>query len=112
MAEFEDLDGGEEWDDAFAEALIGKTLLVGLTFLDADEHLIERQQVFGTVEICDPLDGISIRDHRTSELFTIAPILGAIEYGDPGIYQLSDTDEIVENPDFTARLTIIKPRQN
>lgn len=108
MAEFESLDDEDVWDDEFANDLIGCTLLVGLTFVDHDEQLIRRQQVNGTVISADRLSGIVIRQD-TGEDFTIAPVLDAIEPAQPGIYQLADEDAAVEDPDFTALLTIRSP---
>jgi len=34
----------DHWDEAFAQALIGKTLLVGLTLVDDAGVVLERQQ--------------------------------------------------------------------
>lgn len=113
MAEqFENLDGEDDWDEEFARSLIGQTLLVGLTFVAHDDALIERRQIFGVVETCDPSEGIAIKERRTGEVVTIAPVLDAIEFGDPGIYKLSDHDEVVENPDFTALITVREPNRH
>jgi hypothetical protein len=111
MAEFESLSGEDTWDADFANDLVGCTLLVGLTYLDHDQQLIRRQQVFGTVTSVDEHDGICIRLHN-DQMFTIAPVLDAIEPAEPGIYQLADEDEAVEDPDFTALLTVISPSRN
>lgn len=108
MEEFESLDGDDDWDADFAEDLAGCTLLVGLTYVDHDDKLIRRQQIYGTVASADPLSGIAIRQ-RTGEIFTIAPVLDAIEPAQPGSYQLADEDMAVENPDFTALLTVRSP---
>jgi hypothetical protein len=81
---------------------------VGLTFVDHEEQLLRRQQVFGTVLSVDHSAGIVIRQNSGEE-FTIAPVLEAIEAAGPGMYQLSDEDEAVEGPDFTARLTVRSP---
>jgi len=108
MAEFESMDGEDVWDEQFADDLVGCTLLVGLTYLDHDEQLIRRQQVYGTVVSADPLAGIVIRQDN-GEDFTIAPVLDAIEPAQRGIYQLGDEDAAIEDPDFTALLTVISP---
>lgn len=92
------MDGEDVWDEEFASDLLGCTLLVGITYVDHDEQLVRRQQVFGTVISADPLAGIVIRQSDRGD-FTIAPILDAIDPAQPGIYQLADEDETVEDPD-------------
>jgi hypothetical protein len=109
MAAFENLDGDDDWDEGFAGDLVGCTLLAGLTFVDHDDALVRRQQIFGKVESVDRADGIALRCHVSDELVMLAPILDAIEPGQPGIYQLSDADEQVEDPDFTVLLTVRNP---
>ena len=108
MAEFESLDGEDAWDAEFAADLIGCTLLVGLTYVNHNNHLIRRQQLHGLVISVDRHSGIVIRQ-GTGEDTTIAPVLDAIEPAQPGIYQLTDGDEAVEDPDFTALLTVRAP---
>lgn len=109
MAEFESLSRDDSWDADFADDLIGCTLLVGLTYVDSDDQLIRRQQVFGTVISADEQDGIAIRQQHNGQTFTIAPVLDAVEPAAPGIYQLADEDEAIEDPDFTALLTVRSP---
>lgn len=108
MADFKSLDGDEAWDDEFANDLIGCTLLVGLTYVDHAGDLIRRQQVFGRVVSVDRNSGIVIREPAGSDV-TIAPILDAIEPAAPGIYRLADQDTSIEDPNFTALLTIKAP---
>lgn len=109
---FVNLEEDDGWDDAFARSLIGQSLLVGLTHVTHDDELIERRQIFGIVESCDPVKGIAIRERKSGEIVIIAPVLDAIEYGDPGTYQLADDDEVVENPDFTALISCIAPHRH
>jgi len=108
MAEFASLDGEDTWDAEFAADLVGCTLLVGLTYVDHDDHLIRRRQLHGTIISVDRDSGIVIRQ-GTGEDTTIAPILDAIEPARPGIYRLADEDAAVEDPDFTVLLTVRSP---
>jgi hypothetical protein len=111
MEEFENI-GDDDWDQDFADDIVGCTLLVGITYVDYDDSLIRRQQVFGTVQAIDRKAGITIAQLPDGEPFTIAPVLDAIAPGDPGVYQLSDADEEVEDPDFTALLTVRSPHRS
>lgn len=101
-----------DWDPEFAEDLIGRTLLVGLTYLEHDGSLQDRRQVFGTVESCDPKKGIALREADTDEMFVIAPVLEAIDFGEPGIYRMADRDEEIEDPDFVALITVTRPARH
>lgn len=112
MDTFENLDRDDEWDEDFARNLIGQSLLVGLTYVEHDGRLIEQKQVFGTVESCTEKAGIGIRLRSSGELFVIAPVLDAIEHGDPGIYRLASTGEEVEDPDFIASITVTEPQKH
>ena len=46
------------------------------------------------------------------EHYVLAPVLDAIEAGDPDLYQLSEAHELVENPDFVMFVTATRPLQN
>lgn len=108
MDKFESLDRDDSWDEDFANDLVGCTLLVGLTFVDHEDKMLRRQQIFGTVLSVDRLAGIVIRQANDEE-FVIAPMLDAIEAASPGIYQMANEDASVENPNFTALLTVRSP---
>jgi hypothetical protein len=112
MADQENTRADRDYDAEFAADLIGKTLLVGLTYLRNDGSLIQRRQLFGTVISCDEREGIVLKLSGSDELFTIASITDAIEPAVPGVYQLSDEDIEVIDPDFTALLTVRKPVQH
>ncbi|MGV3510546.1 MAG: hypothetical protein ACO1OX_00945 [Novosphingobium sp.] len=109
--DFDDHDE-EEWDQDFASELIGQTLLVGITYVDPDGELLRRQQIFGTVTDVEEGYGVTILQRHNGEPFVIAPILSAIEYAVPGVYQLSDADMAVEDPDFTALFTVTSPHRH
>lgn len=105
---YEQIDPEEGWDEELADDLVGSTLYVGLTFVDHAGVLKRREQVFGTVQSVSITAGIRIL-RTNGETFTMAPVLDAIEPGDPDRYQLSEDDELVENPDFVAWITAIEP---
>jgi len=102
------LDPEEGWDAELADDLVGSTLYVGLTFVDPAGTLLRRKQVFGTVESVSITAGIKILQ-VSGETFTMAPVLDAIGPGDPDLYQFTDADEVIENPDFVAWITAIEP---
>lgn len=104
-----DDDADLDWDQDFANQLIGATLLVGITYLEHDGTLLRREQIFGRVEAVDPEIGITLLRHDTDEPFIMAPILEAIEPASPGRYRLTETDVIVQDPDYTVVFSVTAP---
>lgn len=108
---YEPIDPDEVWNADLAEELVGSTLYVGLTFVDHAGVFKKREQVFGIVQSVSITAGIKILQ-TNGETFTMAPVLDAIDPADPDRYQLSEDDELVENPDFVAWITAIEPMRS
>jgi hypothetical protein len=106
---YEPLQPDQEWDDELARDLVGCTLFVGITHADHEGCVLGREQVFGTVESVSPRAGIKLIQSN-GQPYNLAPVLDAIEAGDVDRYQLSDEDELVENPDFVAWITATRPK--
>ncbi|MCJ2047638.1 hypothetical protein MKK58_24305 [Methylobacterium sp. J-078] len=100
---------GLAWDQDFADQLIGATLLVGITYLQHDGTLVRREQVFGPVAAVDAEIGITILRSDTGEPYIVAPVLEAIEPASPGHYQLTETDAVIEDPDYTVTFSVTAP---
>jgi hypothetical protein len=103
------------WNQRQAESLIGKYVLVGLTFKNADGRVVDQVQRHGTVEQVDPEAGVQIRLQSPGnawdrELYWLPPDLRSFEPAEPGsTYHLHSTGEDVEDPDFTSSWTIAAP---
>jgi hypothetical protein len=90
--------------------LIGKKVLIGLTFVNKAGDVLERRQLHGRItsavegkEITADLDG-----HKAGESYSLPPDLRSMSPGKPGEYTLRATGEVVVNPDFLANFTIIR----
>jgi hypothetical protein len=92
-----------------AETYIGKHLLVGITYLDHEENVVEQVQLHGTITKIDETV-IAIRLNDSDEEFTLPPDLDAIQEAAPGEYRLRSTGEVVINPDFLGSWTVILNR--
>jgi hypothetical protein len=100
------------WKKKQAQDLIGKYVLVGLTFADAEGRVIDQMQRHGTVEQVDPGAGVQIRLQSPGniwdgELYWLPPDLGSFQPAQPdATYHLHSTGEDVEELDFVASWTI------
>ena len=94
-------------DEASARRYIGKRVLIGMTYLDHDETLIAQEQFHGVIVSIDDY-GIVVKLHNSNEEFNLPPVLSALEKASKGEYRLYSTNEIVLDPDFLVRWTVIK----
>ncbi len=103
-------DARAPWDATFAARLPGKLLLVGLTYLDVDGELIDKQQIFGRVLSATPRGGISLRleGRRTGERYALPPDTSSFWKAKAGEYRLHATGEVVVNPDYIVAFSIQK----
>ncbi len=86
--------------------MIGKQLLVGITYLGSKGKPDTRLQFAGTVTAIEPLVTI---DYGQPDLFTLPPNPDAYDPAPPGQYTLHETGEVVENPDFITTWTVGPP---
>ena len=94
--------------------LPGKTILLGLTFTDADGNELDRTQRHGVVDVADAQRGIGIRfvapgQAWDGEVYWLPPDLRAIREAAPGAYRLRSTGETIVDPDFTATWVVASP---
>ncbi len=87
--------------------LMGKVLLIGLTYYTHDNVFLEQRQYWGIVTESNH-DTICIKQ-KNGALFRLPPDLSAIEPAPPGAYRLRSTGETVTNPDFLATWTVNQP---
>ena len=91
--------------------LIGKSIIIGLTFLNYEGAIVERKQLFGVIRSIGE-DGIYIKLQNSEEEYTLPPDLSAIEKAPQGEYRLKSTGEVIVNPDLKASWTIQEPNPN
>jgi hypothetical protein len=103
--------GSPEFTDEDAAALVGRHMLVGLTYLDVSDNVIERRQLHGRVLRASKLEGIVIQ-LDSGEEFALPADLDAIRPADPGQYRLRGTGEVVTDPDFLATFTVTEPARH
>lgn len=106
-----DADSRPVWDATLAESVVGKVILVGLTYLSDDGGIMEQDQFFGTVLSVHPRAGIVLllAGQRDGKQYALPPDTRSIEVAPPGEYCLRATGDVVCNPDFTVTFSISRP---
>jgi len=88
------------------ELLPGKTLLIGLTFLDRDDGIIELYQTHGTVlELTD--EGLIRMARKDASIFCIPYDNTAFKKAAEGEYRLRSNGEVVVNPDYIVTWDVV-----
>ena len=104
-----------QWDQEKADRLVGKYVLIGITWLAADRQTVEAQgEYHGRVTAVDPEKGITVacEGSAAGQTMDLPPVPSAFQEARPGNYRLQSTDEVVENPDFTSAWTFAAPTQS
>lgn len=86
--------------------LIGKYLLIGVTFVDPNGIEVGHSQTHGKIISADSYQGITIEKADGSGKYTVPPDMNGFYPAEPGEYRLKTTGEIVVNPDFTSEWTL------
>lgn len=99
------------WDEALATELPDRIVLVGLTFVDQQDEVVEQEQFWGKIVCVDRDRGIQIelRGVRAGSDYWLPPDTGSFNRADAGEYKLRTTGELVVNPDFISTWTITRP---
>ena len=88
--------------------ILNKTIVIGLTYIDANGKETEKMQFWGTIIKVDNKAGIEVFNETTHSTLTLPLDLTAIEATRPGIYTLKSSGEIVANPDYIATWIITR----
>lgn len=96
-------------DDSKADEYLGKIVLLGVTYVDHEDKLIEQKQWVGTIVTFSRKEGIKIRLRDSDDPCALPPDERGIRIAPPGIYRLRSTGEEIENPDFLATWTCVSP---
>jgi hypothetical protein len=88
------------------ELMVGKRLLVGITYVGSSDSSDEKVQFVGVVTGVDPVVTI---DHGMAEPFSLPAEPDAYDEAPPGQCTLQDTGEVVEDPDFMTTWTVNPP---
>jgi hypothetical protein len=87
-------------DPAVAASYVGKTLLIGVTYLDHQECVTGQEQWFGTIKEVSIERGIVVDLEGSDQYCAIPPCMDSLQPAPPGEYRLRGSGQIVVDPDF------------
>lgn len=92
-------------DESKAKDYVGKTVLIGVTYLDHEERQTGQPQWHGIItEVCNA-KGIVIALQNDPNYCALPPDVSALRPAKPGEYRLRATGEFVTGPDFLTTWT-------
>ena len=92
------------------DAFLGKTLVIGVLFVDNQERPVDRFETYGRIVHISDTKGIVIEKFDKSGLFRLPPDTDNLTPASPGRYQLKFSGMVVDNPDFTTFWTVENTR--
>ncbi|WP_282247800.1 hypothetical protein [Stenotrophomonas sp. PS02300] len=87
-------------DRAKARAMIGKTVLAGMTYLDAQGNALEHRQMAGHVLRINDDEGVVLASAVDGEELFLPPTLDHYTPAAPGDYTLRSMALTISDPDF------------
>ena len=93
-----------------AAQLLGKHLLVGLTYLNDDGTVDRQEQLHGDVIRADE-EGLAIRLPSGGH-YWLPPDFRAYKQAAPGEYRLRSTGEVLIDPDYITTWTVTRGRNS
>jgi hypothetical protein len=96
-------------DESRASEFVGKTILIGVTYLDHEGKEIGQAQWSGRIETYSNTVGIRVRLDDSSDFCCLPPAAEAIHKAEPAIYTLRSSGKKIENPDYTTSWTCQRP---
>ena len=99
-----------EFDNEAAAVYLGKYILIGVTYVDGAGQIEQSVQMHGLVESASEQGiTISLKGERAGQSWTMPADPSAITPAQPGRYQLPETGEEIENPDFICTWMVQRP---
>jgi hypothetical protein len=99
------------WDQKRADWLLGKYVLVGVTYTEADDTVIMHAQYHGRIVSVDRKTGIKIACEGVwaGQSMGLPPALNSFRPTELPQYRLNSTGEVVTNADVMTTWTVAGP---
>lgn len=101
----------QRFTDDEADELVGKTILIGVTYVDVDGQELQRSQMHGVVSSASARGvEVALRGERHGTTFGIPPDRRFFVSAAPGRYTLHGTGEVIEDPQLVCVMTATRER--
>lgn len=100
--------GRPAFDPDKANEVLGKRVLIGLTYVRPDGTVDRHEQLVGVIVRADE-QMVAMQVDGREDLFTLPPDLRGFFPADPGEYRLKSTGQVVVDPDYLTTWTIDMP---
>lgn len=97
-----------EFDAAKAKSLIGKTVVIGFTYVDENDKLIDQDQFHGSIQTFNDRVCV-VKIIGTDNVLTLPPVVEAFSEASKGEYRNVKTGEVIVDPDLSVAWTIKVP---
>lgn len=99
------------FDGKLTQSMVGKRVLIGLTYYDHMGTVVEQKQMHGTIISASARDGfaIELKGMDQGKIYWLPPDPAAFHEAEPGEYRLRSTGEVVTDPDLLCTWEIHKP---
>ena len=98
-----------EIDQSKAAAMIGKTVLIDISYCDSSGKVTADEQHFGTVLRINAAEGLVISSAIDGNEITLPPYLEQYTPADPGRYNLKSVDYTATDPDYISTWRVHSP---
>lgn len=88
--------------------MTGKTVIIGITVLSAENTVVEQRQLLGRIQSVGT-DAVVVTLASREEAYRLPPDVRAFTEAPPGQYRFRTTGEVVTDPDFECRWTLRQP---
>jgi hypothetical protein len=94
-----------------AKKIIGKRVVIGISYYDHEGVFIELKQMHGTIVRANTRNGVAVELEgiRKGEIFWLPPDLKAFKKAKRRIYKARSTAEVIEYPDLISTWKVAKP---
>ena len=95
-----------------ATSMIGKVVLAGMTYVDADGNALEHRQFAGKVLRVNAAEGVVLASALDGRELFLPPTLEHYTRAAPGHYTLRSKELTITNPDFLCTWDVHLARGN
>lgn len=96
-------------DENKIKSLLYKYVIIGLSYIDKNENVLETVQLHGRVMRINSAEGIVVHREDKQEEYKLPLDFDGFQLAQPGEYKLNMTGEIIVDPDYISSWSIQKP---